>query len=132
MKPHLFLQRAKRALGVRGEVGLAFLDDAAIQRLNRRYRRHDRPTDVLSFPSNADGCLGDLAISLDAARRQARRRRHSLEAEVKILLLHGLLHLCGWDHEADAGDMRRLERRLRLALGLPPGLLERRQNGKRG
>jgi len=125
MKPRAFLARAMRALGVRGQVGLAFLDDAAIRSLNRRYRRHDQPTDVLSFPSLADGCLGDLAISLDTARRQARRHRHSLETEVKVLLLHGLLHLVGWDHETDRGQMRRLERSLRRQLRLPPGLLER-------
>ena len=120
-----FLARAQRAIGIRGEIGLALLDDAAIRRLNRRYRRQDRPTDVLSFPSHAAGCLGDLAVSLDTARRQALRQGHSLETEVKVLLLHGLLHLVGWDHETDRGQMRRLERRLRRQLRLPSGLLER-------
>ncbi|MGH9395110.1 MAG: rRNA maturation RNase YbeY [Terriglobales bacterium] len=136
-RPHLplpplrrFLRQAQRAAGLEGEIGLRLMDDFGIQALNRKFRHHDAPTDVLSFAGARDNYLGDLAISLDTAARQARARRHRLEVEVRILLLHGLLHLGGWDHETDGGEMRRLECLLRRQLGLPPGLLER-QSGRR-
>jgi probable rRNA maturation factor len=106
------------------------MDDAAIAGLNRAFRRHDAPTDVLSFPAETAGYAGDIAISLDTARRQARARRHSLDQEIRILLLHGLLHLAGYDHETDDGAMRRREHVLRRELGLPPGLIERAQRRK--
>ncbi|MGN6592737.1 MAG: rRNA maturation RNase YbeY [Terriglobales bacterium] len=125
-----FLVRARGAVGLQGEVGLRLMDDAAIRELNRAFRRHDAPTDVLSFPAGAPGYAGDIAISLDTARRQARARRHSLDKEVYILLLHGLLHLAGYDHETDEGAMRRREHELRRDLGLPPGLIERAQRRK--
>ena len=83
--------------------------------LNRRFRRIDRPTDVLSFPSGAPGFLGDLVIDVPYAARQARRRGHSEEREIRILLAHGLLHLLGYDHERDDGAMFRLQRRLVLS-----------------
>lgn len=96
----------------------------AIQQLNREWRGKDCPTDVLSFPlegETAEGkpYLGDLAICWDVAQRQARRRRHSATREVALLALHGYLHLLGFDHETDDGEMERLERTLRRAL-LPP------------
>ena len=101
-------------------------DDAELQRLNRQFLDRDYPTDVLSFPSpGPDGFLGEVAISMDRAAEQARERGHSLENEVEILLLHGVLHLLGMDHEKDRGRMARAERRHRQDLGLPAGLIER-------
>ena len=82
-------------------------------------------TDVLSFPSDERGCLGDVVIAAGVARRQARRAGHSLQTELCVLALHGLLHLLGYDHERDAGRMARLEARLRRAGGLREGLIER-------
>lgn len=95
--------------------------------LNARFRHKNRTTDVLSFPGPvfADGFVGDIAISLDIAARNARALRHSVADEVRILVLHGLLHLAGYDHEADNGEMSKIERALRHKLGLPSGLIER-------
>ena len=101
-------------------------NDAELQALNAQFRRKDYPTDVLSFPLPGEHeTLGDIAISLDRARAQAREWGHSLDAELRILLLHGLLHLTGLDHESDSGQMRRTEMRWRKKLGLPVGLIER-------
>ena len=101
-------------------------DDAELQSLNRRFRKRDYPTDVLSFPSEAgNGSLGDLAISLERAREQAADHGHAAEYEIEILMLHGVLHLLGLDHERDAGGMARAERRWRRHFGLPAGLIER-------
>ena len=100
--------------------------DADLQNLNHRFLGKDYPTDVLSFPSGArDGFLGELAISLDRARAQATEQEHNLEDELRILILHGVLHLMGLDHERDGGRMRRVEARWRKALHLPQGLIER-------
>ncbi len=100
--------------------------DAELRRLNRQYRKKDRATDVLSFPSaENNGFAGDLAISLDRARAQAAEHKHSLEDELRILMLHGALHLAGMDHEKDAGEMAKAETRWRRRLGLPSGLIER-------
>ena len=102
--------------------------DAEMRRLNRDFRGRDYATDVLSFPSGdgrAPASLGDLAISLARARVQAREFGHSVENEIRILMLHGVLHLTGMDHEADAGRMARAEKRWRTRLGLPDGLIER-------
>jgi probable rRNA maturation factor len=111
-------------------VGIALVSDAAMRRLNRDYRRLDYTTDVLSFP--ADGRpgpgfvpLGDLAIALGVARRQAREHGHALRTELRVLALHGLLHLLGYDHDTDRGQMQRLEERLRRRAGLPSGLIAR-------
>jgi probable rRNA maturation factor len=93
--------------------------------LNGRFRGKDEATDVLSFPTGGRGRLGDIAISLGRARLQAREFGHSTETEVRVLMLHGLLHLLGMDHEADAGRMARAEKRWRTRLGLPGGLIER-------
>lgn len=106
------------------------MDDASIRQLNRDFRGHDAPTDVLSFPSPQPDYAGDIAISTETAGRQARARRHALDTELRILLLHGLLHLAGHDHETDQGEMRRREQALRRQLGLPPGLIERQQRRK--
>ncbi|MEO8050727.1 MAG: rRNA maturation RNase YbeY, partial [Acidobacteriota bacterium] len=101
-------------------------DDAAIRRLNRQYRGKNQATDVLSFsPASPNGIAGDIAISIDRARMQAAQYGHSLTDEVRILMLHGALHLAGMDHEADSGEMARAESRWRKRLGLPDGLLER-------
>lgn len=100
--------------------------DAELRRLNREFRGKDQATDVLSFPACAPApLLGDIAISLDRARVQARALGHTITEEVSILLLHGVLHLLGMDHETDGGQMRRTERAWQRKLGLPSGLIER-------
>ncbi|MEO7271562.1 MAG: rRNA maturation RNase YbeY [Vicinamibacterales bacterium] len=118
----------------RGTVVIALVTDAEIRALNQRYRRTNQPTDVLSFPAAADAVapddevgLGDLAIATGVARRQASEAGHSYATELKVLALHGLLHLLGYDHHAadDRGRMARLEARLRRAGGLEAGLIER-------
>jgi probable rRNA maturation factor len=112
----------------RGHVAIAIVSDREMRRLNRTYRRVDATTDVLSFPAEESFTwleLGDLAISRPAARRQAREYGHPVREELRILALHGLLHLLGYDHETDHGDMKRLEERLRRRAGLPAGLIAR-------
>ena len=100
--------------------------DADLRRLNRQFRGLDYATDVLSFPAAPPAAhLGDLAISLGRARAQAREFGHDIEHEVEILMLHGVLHLLGFDHESDAGRMARAEKRWRTRLGLAAGLIER-------
>jgi probable rRNA maturation factor len=114
-------------------VAIALVSDRSMRALNRRFRGVDRPTDVLSFPADVgparptstSTALGDIAIALGVARRQARRQGHSLETELRVLALHGLLHLMGHDHERDRGEMRQLEDRLRRRAGLPGGLIAR-------
>jgi probable rRNA maturation factor len=111
----------------RGTLAIAIVPDAQIRKLNRTYRRNDKPTDVLSFPSDTATVLGDIVIARGVTRRQARERGHSFQTELRILALHGLLHLIGYDHENvnDAGRMRRAEERLRRKGGLPAGLIAR-------
>ena len=100
--------------------------DAQLRRLNRQFLAKDYATDVLSFPSGSPtGALGDLAISIDRAKEQAHEHGHSVTQEIKILMLHGLLHLLGLDHERDRGTMRRIETQWRRKLQLPAGLIER-------
>jgi probable rRNA maturation factor len=100
--------------------------DAELRRLNRDFLGKDYPTDVLSFPSADPAAgIGELAISLGRARAQAREWGHSLETEIQVLMLHGVLHLLGMDHEADSGQMRRAETKWRKIFGLPTGLIER-------
>lgn len=100
--------------------------DKELRRLNRQFLGHDYATDVLSFPTGEPiGPLGDIAISLDRAKAQAAEFGHRIEQEVYILLLHGVLHLIGHDHETDNGKMRKLESRWREVYGLPGGLIER-------
>jgi probable rRNA maturation factor len=98
--------------------------DAELRRLNREFLGHDSVTDVLSFPAR-DGLLGDLAISRQQAAHQAHAFGHSVNEELQILMLHGLLHLLGMDHDCDQGEMARAERRWRKQLGLPHALTER-------
>jgi probable rRNA maturation factor len=101
-------------------------DDKELLRLNRQFLGKDYPTDVLSFPSADEGGeLGELAISSDRAFDQAAEFGHAIEDEIRILMLHGVLHLLGLDHEKDRGRMAREEARLRKRLGLPTGLIER-------
>ena len=126
-----FVRDACAAIPLAGEVSILLTTDEAIQQLNRQYRRKNKPTDVLSFPAAATGLppeallAGDLAISVDTAARQAEEFGHSFLLEVKVLLLHGLLHLAGFDHEQDAGDMQSLESQLRTQFELPLGLIQR-------
>ena len=129
-KPALsrFLAQAQAAVRLRGEVAVPLTTDKALRRLNRQFRGIDKPTDVLSFPAGgvgAEAMAGELAISVPTARRQGAACGHSLATELKVLMLHGLLHLAGYDHETDAGQMARRERLLRARLGLPLGLIER-------
>lgn len=101
------------------EVSIAFVDDATMKRLNSTWRGKRGTTDVLTFPASGDeGSLGEIIISVDQAKRQARDERHSLATEIRYLLLHGLLHAHGYDHEADDGTMNRIELELRAPLGL--------------
>ena len=129
-----FLHAAQFALKLRGQVTVLLTTDSAIRRLNRQFRGKNKATDVLSFPAAdpaATRAAGDLAISIHTARRQADESGHSLLIEIKVLILHGLLHLAGYDHEIDAGEMARLEQRLRAKLRLPQGLIERSEAGAR-
>jgi probable rRNA maturation factor len=123
-----FLREAQAAVRLSGKVSILLTTDWAIRRLNKQFRGIDKATDVLSFPvadSGISGVAGDLAISVPTARRQAIEQGHSLAVEIKVLMLHGVLHLAGFDHETDDGEMARRERRLRTRLGLPQGLIER-------
>jgi len=116
---------------------VAIVTDARVRALNRHYRGKDQPTDVLSFPASSSsarrrgtpaderGYLGDVVIAAGVAARQARAAGHVLGTELRVLALHGLLHLLGYDHEHDDGRMARLERRLRKRGGLREGLIER-------
>ena len=100
-------------------------DDRELRRLNRQFRGADYATDVLSFPSDDAGSLGEIAISADRAAEQAREFGHSRVDEIRILMLHGVLHLLGMDHERDRGEMARAEARWRRQLRLPTGLIAR-------
>ncbi len=116
----------------RGTVSIALVSDARVRALNRAYRRKDAATDVLSFPGGSSNLLarrgrflGDIVIARGVARRQARAAGHAEATELRVLALHGLLHLLGYDHERDDGEMHRLEARLRRKGGLGEGLIER-------
>src|SRR5208283_3671334 len=100
-----------------------------LQELNRHFCKKDQPTDVLSFPSDMPKLAGDIAISADIAAANAADIGHSVEMELKVLILHGLLHLAGYDHQTDNGDMQARERELRQQLKLPTGLIERAHAG---
>jgi probable rRNA maturation factor len=120
-----FAAGLRRRLAGSREFAVCIASDAALRLANRRYRGTNHSTDVLSFPEGGGARLGDILISAPRAQRQARRLGHSVDEEIKILLLHGLLHLLGHDHERDGGRMRRLEQNWRRRLGLPAGLIER-------
>lgn len=126
--------------GARGRLGIALVPDRTMRRLNREFRGKDQATDVLSFgqttgpsrPGTKRGTnsgnpldLGDIAIAVGVARRQSRQLGHRIGVELRILALHGLLHLLGYDHETDQGEMGRVEERLRRRAGLPVGLIAR-------
>jgi probable rRNA maturation factor len=144
-----YLKMAQDAVGLKGEVTVLLTTDEAIRGLNRRFRGKNKATDVLSFPamdqqasrsasqrgskaasqqvsgSADERVAGDLAISVTTAVRQANEQGHALWTEIKVLMLHGLLHLAGLDHEVDDGKMARRELKLRAKLQLPQGLIER-------
>jgi probable rRNA maturation factor len=124
-----FLAEAAVATHLHGVVSVLLTSDAEIRRLNREFRHKDKATDILSFPA-ADNhgpsrLAGDLAISVETAAREAELRGHPLDTELRVLLLHGILHLAGYDHEADHGQMARKEDGLRKRLGLRQGLIKR-------
>jgi probable rRNA maturation factor len=131
-----FAERVRRELGFPEQsVTICFVSDPAIARMNRKFREKTGPTDVLSFPMrrrrirrppslgsakqrSGNGYLGDIVISPETARRYAQKHSRPLTAELRVLILHGMIHLAGYDHEVDDGEMMRLERRLRRRLGL--------------
>jgi probable rRNA maturation factor len=132
-----FVLRARRVVHLRDTVNVLVTNSAELRSLNQRFRGADKPTDVLSFPALPAGrgqikrVAGEVAISADIARDNARRLGHSVADEVKILLLHGILHLAGYDHEHDSGEMARKESRLRRQLKLEASLIERMQPRER-
>lgn len=132
-----FLLRARRAAGLKRRANVLVSNSAALRSLNSRFRHQNKATDVLSFPSdgfqssNGSGVAGEIAISADIAVRNAARLGHSPAQEIKILTLHGILHLAGFDHERDNGQMARKEAQLRRMLGLPVALIERAEAGSR-
>jgi probable rRNA maturation factor len=116
-----------RAAGLRGTVSVLIAGNSSMRRLNSCFRGKNQATDVLSFPAaaSANGFVGDIAISLDIAERNARLLGHSIASELRILILHGVLHLAGYDHENDKGEMVKKEIVLRRRFALPTGLIER-------
>ena len=122
-----FLARARQAAGLKGSVNALLTSSAEMKSLNRRFRGKDKPTDVLSFPAEPGQkqFAGEIAIAVEIAAKNARALGHSLVDEVKILILHGVLHLRGYDHECDNGQMAKREKQLRAKLHLPVGLIER-------
>jgi probable rRNA maturation factor len=132
-----FVKRLQRDVAGGRAFGCLIAGDAELRRLNREFRKQDYATDVLSFPvgqalqpadplsSGSQHFLGEIAISFETARQQASDYGHSVTQEIEILLLHGVLHLLGMDHETDHGRMSRTERQWRATLALPPGLIER-------
>jgi len=122
-----FLGELTRRVARGRTIACLIADDVEIRRLNRQFRGKNHATDVLSFPAaEANGLAGDIAISAEIAAANAKRLQHSTGDEIKILALHGVLHLSGYDHERDDGQMARTEARLRKEMKLPVGLIERR------
>src|SRR5688572_17005708 len=109
----------------KGDLSVAIVSDRRMRALNRQFRGKDKVTDVLSFPSDERGFMGDVVIAAGVARQQAKAAGHSVQTEMRVLALHGLLHLCGYDHEHDDGKMARFEAKLRKKAGLKEGLIER-------
>ena len=129
-----FAGQARRSAGLDGSVNVVISHDRELRALNRRYRGKDRATDVLSFPSipSLDGHFaGDVVVSAQTAARNARALGHPVAAELKILILHGMLHLAGYDHERDNGRMARTEERLRRRFHLPVALIARSSSERR-
>ena len=115
----VFAANAVEAIGKSGSSAtIAFVSDKSIRKLNQQFRGIDKVTDVLSFPADEPGNLGDVAVSLETARAQAKESGLEFDIEIAQLILHGLLHLSGYDHETDNGEMNRLELRLRRALNI--------------
>jgi probable rRNA maturation factor len=114
-----FAEKALDAIGNSGSSAtIAFVSDRRIRKLNQQFRGVDKATDVLSFPADEPDNLGDVAISVDTAAKQAKENGLQFDNEIAQLILHGLLHLSGYDHETDNGEMNRLELRLRKKLGI--------------
>lgn len=133
-----FVLRARRAVRLHGKVNVLVTSGAEMRALNLRFRKKNKTTDVLSFPSDLSlgagakrRSAGEIAISADIASRNAARLGHPASIEVKILALHGILHLAGFDHERDNGEMARKEGKLRRELGLPSSLTERESDMSR-
>jgi probable rRNA maturation factor len=128
-----FVLAARKAVGLRAPVNVLVTSNAAVRSLNRQFRGQNKATDVLSFPSTPSTdkirkpatLAGDVAISADIALKNSIRLGHPAIQEIKILALHGILHLAGFDHERDNGEMARTEAKLRRALRLPASLIER-------
>lgn len=123
----MFLREIQRALKIEeAQITIAFVSDAEIARWNESYRKKKGPTDVLSFPDTSKGTrgkkseknLGDIAISPETARRYAKKNVRTLQQELRVLMLHGVLHLMGYDHETDRGEMDQMEQKLRRRLGI--------------
>ena len=134
-----FALAAGRAAGLKGIVNVLVTSSTAMRSLNQKFRGNNQTTDVLSFPASVheldkpSRLAGEIAISADTAIQNALRLGHTAAQEVKVLTLHGILHLAGFDHERDNGEMARRETDLREKLGLPTGLIERasRSGGRR-
>jgi probable rRNA maturation factor len=130
-----FVLRARRAARLSGKVNVLVTSSGSMRSLNLRFRGKNKPTDVLSFPANASPrkkgnkppLAGEIAISADIALENAHRLQHPPALEIKVLILHGILHLAGYDHERDNGEMARKETSLRRTLNLPDALIERSQ-----
>jgi probable rRNA maturation factor len=120
-----FANRVQRELCIEGEVSICVTSNREMQALNRRFRKKNKPTDVLTFPMASPAAGGDIAISLEIAAANASTLRHPLATEVKVLILHGMLHLAGYDHQIDDGEMQAREAELRRKFKLPVGLIER-------
>lgn len=120
-----FVELLARDLADGQEFSVVVSSDDAVRQANRQFRKISGTTDVLSFPDGDGGCLGDILISAARAARQAPEYGHSIEQEIQTLALHGMLHLLGYDHETDEGQMRRMEEILRFKYGLPRGLISR-------
>ena len=127
----VFASKVRSAVRLKGDVSILITSNAELQRLNREFRGKNKPTDVLSFPSDIRGYAGDIAISAEIARSSARERGLTLTEETKVLILHGMLHLAGYDHETDDGRMARKEQLLRRRFGLAESLIAR-ANGHLG
>jgi probable rRNA maturation factor len=130
-----FVARACQAAGLKGVVNVLLTSSAEMKSLNRRFRGIDKPTDVLSFPPEPGArkqLAGEIAISAEIATKNAHALGHSPAEEVKLLVLHGVLHLRGYDHECDNGRMAKREKQLRAKLNLPSGLIERAERAAIG
>src|SRR4051812_36920114 len=127
-----FAKRAHAAAKLENTVTVLISSNERLRALNRSFRKKDKATDVLSFPSASEGHSGDIAISAEIAAENAAQYGHSTAEEVKILMLHGMLHLAGHDHENDDGEMARLESKLRKNLGLQASLIDRTGNERTG